>query len=433
MPRRIVRGIDYKRTAALGIDELFVQKEKSDDNHFYTWQLDPDIDVCPNCGSAFFKPHNLFHREYVDVITADSTFKTVTLFYEFYKYRCLNPKCGSIFSKQINFASVYDNVTYRLEDTIAHLVIKGYSYGEISSLLSYSLTKQAIGNIFNRWVRRRIDRISFKQVPKCLAVISGVSKYDQYTLFLNLDGGIRIFDAIFGVNSLDIAAWLRNTGLTDVDTLISDCDPTIYDVINDNLQENTYIIPIDYWFKLVRDDFAEYSHEILKWCTVKNKNELILKSKSELGFRSSDLEMLIKARPEIEQPYRDYNELKELIKSRDEEWTYNKIQIWAESVCPDFKKELGSTILRLNTYKEAIYQHELHPELVPENLAYLTDELERTINNGKSDIFSDACLKAKILFSVPADLGNWQGVPIEEVINTLQSANTYGGNIYDYK
>ena len=68
MPRRVNRIVDFDRTELLGIDELFVQKGKGDDDHFFTWQHEPDVDFCPYCGSVEYKTHNLFSREYTDAI-----------------------------------------------------------------------------------------------------------------------------------------------------------------------------------------------------------------------------------------------------------------------------------------------------------------------------------------------------------------------------
>ena len=430
MPRRVDRSVDFNRTELLGIDELFVQRGKGNDEYFVTWQHESAAQPCPYCGSQDYKTHDLFGREYIDVIRQGDSFQSVKILYEFYKYRCLNPDCGKIFHNSIDFASINDNVTHRLENTVADLVIKGYSYGEIEDILSYSLTRQAVGQIFNRWGKNKLDYRVVKKSPKHLAVISGKTDLDQYTIFLNLDNGVRIFDAIYGVNSLDIVATLKSYGLTSIDTLISDCDPTIYDVINDNLPESTYIIPIYYWFKLVNNDFAEYSHNVLKWCTVKDKDDIILRSEEELGFRTSDLQAIKDARPDIIQPHRDYNELRDIIRSRDEQWTYNKIRAWTETVCPGLKKELNATILRLELYREAIYQHELHPERVPENLFYLTEGLEKEVSSMRT--YSDACLKARLLFSVETDTENWQGVPIEEVTGKLKEINNYGGSINDY-
>ena len=306
--------------------------------------------------------------------------------FQFYKYRCLNPDCRHIFAKNISFASQNDNVTYRLEEEIARRVIGGSSYTEISTQLSFAITRQAVGQIFNRWVRNKEERRKVKTHPEALVVVSGRTDRDLYTLFLNIDNGIFIVDTI-----------------------------------NDNLPDSTYIIPVQYWFKLVNDDFAEYTHERLRWSTVRNKDRIIMQPESELGLRVTNRNLLLETRPAIQQPYYDFNELRDLINDRERQWTVNDLDSWTSHVDPDFRSYLEATILRLNAYKDLIYQHELHRELVPDRLYALTNRVEKLVSEART--FSDTQLKARLLYSVPAELDDWRGIPIETVIAALEEMN----------
>lgn len=421
MARRSIRHWDEDRTALLDLDELFVIKGQGDSNNYFGWLQDQEVDRCPMCGSDFIKVQDLFPKTYYDVIDDHGTKRIITLIFQFYKYRCLNGNCRHIFAKDIRFASQNDNVTYRLEDEIAKRVIRGYSYNDISIQFSDTITRQAVGQIFNRWVRKKEDQRKIKKPPSALVVVSGRTDQDQYTLFLSIDNGINIFDVVYGVSSLEISGKLRQYGLNSIKTIISDCEPTIVYTINDNLPSATYIIPVQYWFKFVTEDFAEYSHEVLKWSPVRNKDYLIMLPESELGYRVSDRNILLETRADIQQPYYDYNELRDLINDRESPWTVNDLDTWTAHVDSGFRNHLEATILRLNAYKDLIYQHELHRDLIPDRLYALTSRVEELISQART--FSDAQLKARLLYSVPSELDDWRGIAIETVIAVLEEMN----------
>lgn len=233
MGRRAKRQWDDDRTELLNQPELWVQKGKGGQHYFRAWLVESDVESCPLCGSDVIKVQDLFSKTYTDLVSDGNQKRVISLEYRFYKWRCLNYKCRHIFARDIGFATKYDNVTHRLEDEIARLVIEGRSYGEICDQLDGPITRQAIGQIFNRWVRSRDDQRRILHPPQNLAVLSGRTDRERYTIFLNLDDGIRIFDVLYGVDSADIAAVLRKLDVTAVQTVLSDCDPIIAATVKD--------------------------------------------------------------------------------------------------------------------------------------------------------------------------------------------------------
>lgn len=421
MAKRIVRQLDEARSALLCQSELFVLKNIKGKTGFYARLINDDVDRCPVCGEVDLKNQGLFEKVYIDYLPDNHEKHVIFFTYQFNKYKCLNKQCHHIFSKSIGFASQRDHVTHRFEKEIVKRIINGDSYDTIAKSLSYSVTRQAVGQIFIRWVKGQEEARRIKTTPSTLAIISGKTDKDQYTLFLSLDKTIRILDIILGVSSLDIIGWIRRLDLDRIETVITDCDPVIVDTINDYLPQITYIIPVYYWFKLVAEDFKEYSRELLRWSQVRNKDSIIMLSESELGFNVSSRNKLLETRPAIRQPYKDYNELRETVFNREKLWTINDLDAWVASADPDLQKHLNATILRLNMYKDLIYQHELHREQIPNNLYQLSNDLESYVSKAKT--ISDAQLKARVLYSVPADLEDWRGIPIEEAISALRGMN----------
>ena len=254
MGRRTKRQWDDDRTDLLDQPELWVEKAKSGKNYFRAWLVESEVESCPLCGSDVIKVQDLFSKTYADLVSDGIQKRVISLEYRFYKWSCLNDKCRHIFARETGFATKYDNVTHRLEDEIARRVIEGWSYGEICEQLDGSITRQAIGQIFNRWVKSRDDQRRILHPPQSLAILSGRTDRECYTIFLNLDDGIRIFDVLYGVDSADIAAVLRKLDTTKVQTVLSDCNPIIVATVKDYFPDAVHIIPVDFWFKLVEDD-----------------------------------------------------------------------------------------------------------------------------------------------------------------------------------
>lgn len=424
MAKRIVRRWDEERTELLGQRELFVQEGKGGEYYYYAWLQEPEVETCPLCSGKVIKMQDLFSKTYQELIRKDDGSAVVTLEYGFHKFRCLNNECRHVFAKEIHFASRNDNVTYRLENEIARLVMSDLSYGAIHNQLQFSITRQAVGQIFNRWVRKKDELRKTLSPPSHIAIISGLTDRDRYTLILNLDDGIKVYDALYGVQSSDIAAVIRRIGSENIKTVLTDCDPTIVETVKDYLPNTDHVIPVHYWFKLVTDDFAAFTHDRIKWCTVPDKDELILQPETDLGYRVGNLERLFRERPAVKAPHKNFNDLRALINRRDEMWVFEELAEWVSELDPDFKADLATTIDRLYLNRSEIEAHVHHRDLVPEQLFMLTEAMEHHISNMRT--FSAEVLRARVLYSTDADLQNWSGTSITDVLTALDTLN--GGN-----
>jgi len=350
MARHVKRLWDEERTALLDQSELLVEKGKGGPDYFLAWLQEPEMLTCPLCSGKIIKIQDLFSKTYHELIQTGDGSTVVTLEYDFHKFRCLNDACRHIFAKEIRFASRRDNVTYRLESKIAQLVMDGLSYGDISNLFQSAITRQAVGQIFNRWVRKKEELRKTQNPPSSIAIVSGATDKDRYTAILNLDDGIKVYDVLFGVQSADIAAVIRRIGADRIKTILSNCDPTIIETIKDNLPKALHIIPVHYWFKLVSDDFAEYAHDRIKWCSVPDKDALIMRPETELGFRTSNISRLLNERPVIAKPYRNFNDLRALISRRDEMWVFQELADWIESTRYKTGKDCAGIFYSLQSF-----------------------------------------------------------------------------------
>ena len=139
-------------------------------------------------------------------------------------------------------------------------------------------------------------------------------------------------------------------------------------------------------------------------------------------MRQSDLKKILTMRPEMEEPYSDFNHLREMINRRDELWVYDELVEWIETVDDDFWEELSVTEYQLQYYRQDIEAHMHHRDAVPDRLYRLTTRLEEILK--KKRTFSTEVLKARVLYSQDANLDDWRGIPIEDVITTLEGNNS---------
>ena len=418
MAKRPRRRLDTDRTELLGLDELFVLNGRGDRNNFFAWQHEHELNRCPLCGGNIIKIQDHFSKTYYDYIVDSGHPRIIRLTHEFFKYRCLNEKCRHIFSKEIGFASKFDNVTYRLENEIAHKVIEGYSYSLIQGLFQDSISRQAIGQIFHRWTRRKESTRAIQNAPSSLAILTGQAGENLCTLFLSLDDGVRIFDILLGVNSADIRAVIRRL-VPSIETVITDCDPTVNDAVADFLPNALHIIPVELWFRPAADLYRRFAHEIIKWCPVPRKESLIMIPRSRITYSDEyALGRLLDARPDVKPAYEDYSRLRGLIERRGELWVYEELAEWADSVCDDTKDFMAPSLYLLQAYRSEIEAQTQHREAVPARLAEYVSELEDLLSQAK--IFSEDILRARVLYSVDSELDDWRGVPIQDVIQTLQ-------------
>lgn len=426
MARRLKRQSDDRRSQLLAIEELTVLKGIGDDSHYHTRLETEYPECCPRCGGANLKTHGSFSRNYTDCIMNGNTLQAITMVYQFHKYRCMNPDCRHIFAPEIGFASVNDNVTYRLEDMIADMVIKGFSYESISASLQNALSRQAVGQIFNRLIKARLEVRKPPAVPEVLGAVSGHTDKDDYVLIFSCDEEIRVLDILFGIDSDRITASLRRFGGTNTGFVLTDCDPTVYAAAEEALPGAAHIIPAELWLKLVRGDFSELAAEKLKWVNVPNKKSKVLEPKPEDEENlSHDLKRIFGERPLLKKPYDDYHKLVNLIMNRDFRWTIEELDEWPDMIDEEFRLRLSVTLLQYREYRNEIARHQEYPEKVPIGLLSATDRLEELIR--KRRIFSEEALRAAVLYSVHPESHDRRGIPIEEVIKKLEQLQERSG------
>ena len=114
--------------------------------------------ICPDCRGRRIKQQNSFTREFWDAAPIDDGL-IVKIEYTFHRYKCRNPRCGSVFSDPITFARPNCHVTKRFECFVFnYIILNSATLSQISKFTDYELSKQTIKNIFNRYLKDSVEK-----------------------------------------------------------------------------------------------------------------------------------------------------------------------------------------------------------------------------------------------------------------------------------
>lgn len=431
MGRQKIRQWDEERTILLGHDELLVQQGVGDSRNYVAWNHEIYCETCPECGSSNIKTQNLFSKNYIDCIWQNNRWRTVSLEYRFYKFRCQQTDCGHVFAKEISFASKRDNVTYRMGNEIAKAIIAGKSYRAVSNMFQGSVSPQAVGQIFNRWFYRTEAKRSWQDFPSSIAVLSGFLDSMECTIILNTEDGVRVFDVFAGIDSKIIGDFLQQ-GVHTVQTVYTDCNPIINDVVNDLFPNAVHVIPVEFWLEQVSFDFMDYFENALPTKPNRRMLNILTTPRPELGFRTQELDEYLEEYPEIQVPFEQFNHLYEMTSRKDESWVYPELVHWQESLPDDVKEALRYSILQLYHFQNEIGVSIDVRERIPPGLCLYFEALMGSIMS--EHIFSAEALKAKLLYAIDSDLQHWSGIPIMDLIDLYFDDEEQRGNEeYEYE
>ena len=146
--------IDERRTSELNLPELLVVSGEGDENHFFCILVPAKaFPACPDCGNPIVRNQGNMHREYLDVIWRRDDAALITIALEYRKNKCTATGCGRVYYPEFSFAGPYARTTRRLENAVVRMVLRGgLSYAEIANELEGRLSRQVIGQLFNRRV-----------------------------------------------------------------------------------------------------------------------------------------------------------------------------------------------------------------------------------------------------------------------------------------
>ena len=139
---------DNQRTKLLDLPGYKVLKRGDDPRIFFVDDTEPIEKFCPVCMSENLRNQGSRERMYIDLLKSPE-FPFIYIVYSLRKFKCRC--CGKVFFIQPTFAEPYSRLTNRLVDAIVRGVLSGgFSYEYVSQELCGEISRQVVGQIFNR-------------------------------------------------------------------------------------------------------------------------------------------------------------------------------------------------------------------------------------------------------------------------------------------
>lgn len=435
--KRLNDSLDLEGLAATGGDE----------DNIYIMNSDTSVPLCERCQlrmrqgenlihAARMKNHGKFEKKFFDVIKRpDGSFKVVTLHYLYYKYRCLDDTCPTVYQKPITFARENAHVTRRFEDYVVGLASM-MSYSEVSNRLMINtvneegytdllqtVSKQAVGDIVKRWTETRDIERGDIHTPELLGLMKFTADGKDYVISFDAgDKELRIIDIIPSLDSSLLAAFLRRLDLSVLKGVVTDCEPIIVDTAENTLTNIEVMVSIDAILEQAIHDFDTLIREDALRLPVQDK-EYLKAHPAEVAkssYASKELKAVTGRYPRISEGYDYLNRLRGIL-SRD--WDVTELSTWEQSTPDEIRDFFDSSTMLVTAYWEQMLHYYMRRNEVSVDLYQRLLGLNERINSFK--FYSKELFKSKLLY-IPDDYNEtyisddeWHGVPYENVMNAL--------------
>lgn len=426
-PRKL-KYYDQELDAQLDIEELAATG--GDSHHIFAMCHDTSTPVCPRCGGPV-ENHGKFKRLYIDVTTdEDGNHQIVELDYLFYKYRCLDDECPTVFQKEIDFARENAHLTRRMENYIIELACY-MSYSGVSDTVLSIVTKQTVGQIIKRWVAEKDDERGFFYTPRILGLVSFELDTSNYILAVDAEGEKQnIIEVIPEVDSSLITAFIRKLDALHIEYVLTDCNPTIVDTVKSILPKAEVLVDTE---ALLADVLMEFDDLIKKDAkhTPNNVKKFIKEDPSKYQatgdvdtdrniYEIREIRDALKNKPRLSDAYDHVNRLRGIL---SQEWDATDIHQWANSIPPSCEGVFAISVGDVEEYWNELLRYYMRRTEISGDLYQHLQQLNDQIKKLKR--YSDEILRTRILY-LPELLNmmdtsdKWIGVPLETAIAVMK-------------
>lgn len=415
------RQYNIELTENLDIEEL--EAIEGDSYNIVAMNADREMPCCIRCEGEV-RNHGRFEKEYTDIIKKDDgTLKFISLHYVFYKYRCTNCDCHTLFQKPIYFARENANVTKRFEDYVVHLAMY-LSYSKVENIIKSAVSKQAVGQIIKRWTAAKDEERGNFFTPKTLGLVSCKSDKDYYIVVIDAtDKDLCVMEVLPSKSSDLIISLLNHMDNSEINFVITDCDPMIVDTVRDRLPGAELLVDTAALLEVVVSNFNQIINEDASHVYNVDKDRLkknpaILKEGD--GSRIRDI---TNTKPRVSSAYDHVNNLRSIL---SREWDIDEIWAWKEQIPIDCKQEFELTSAYIEAYWQEFMNFYKRRTVVTdelyEKLMLLNEKIQKNFTS-----YSDEILRSRILYSSHTNKKTedgeikWRGIPIDIVLKTIDT------------
>lgn len=397
--------------------------------------MSPDtaMPVCAECGGSV-ENHGRFARTLIDIVSVDGEKQFARLHYYFYKYRCLNPECGAVFQKPIEFVKENSKTTKRYEDEVLRHVMYESLDKAREDMADYIvhgceddlISKPAMSKLVKRWVRDKDEARKFV-TPQGVLIYTYEAYHKSYTVICELDDRpLAILEVFPFISASAIREFFSKIEPEYLAAVIIDGNPVVYETLKEIIKPDRIWVDTDAIKQILLDEYdacvferaKNYSKEVRKNLRSTGANLDVEDAAKVYNIRRKD--------KVLQSAYKKYAELYVLLQEHRDIF---EVKPWMEDLSEEDRTTFSMTLFYLDSYWPEIVNYYKRRNDVSgsryEKLYELNQKIEQYFSQCTDDVF-----RARMLYSDFKEFDNktpWHGIPVDDLLDILDDMITEGG------
>lgn len=397
--------------------------------------MSPDtaMPLCAECCGPV-ENHGRFARTLIDIVSVDGEKQFARLHYYFYKYRCLNPECGAVFQKPIEFVKENSKTTKRYEDEVLRHVMYESLDKAREDMADYIvhgceddlISKPAMSKLVKRWVRDKDEARKFV-TPQGILIYTYESYHKSYTVICELDDRpLAILEVFPFISASAIREFFSKIEPEYLAAVIIDGNPVVYETLKEIIKPDRIWVDTDAIKQILLDEYdacvferaKNYSKEVRKNLRSTGANLDVEDAVKVYNIRRND--------KVLQSAYKKYAELYVLLQEHRDIF---EVKPWMEDLSEEDRTTFSMTLFYLDSYWPEIVNYYKRRNDVSgsryEKLYELNQKIEQYFSQCTDDVF-----RARMLYSDFKEFDNktpWHGIPVDDLLDILDDMITEGG------
>lgn len=385
------------------------------------------------------EPFQYYSKTYLDCLETDDGVEYISLDHRFVKYiQTYKDEQGNTryrkFTKGYYFAERNATITKRLEQRIVLLAMKS-SFLDTAAAMDNLLTRQTIGVIVKKWVKK-CDVLRDKFLtPRKMAIMSGTDDENGYVFFMDIQTTkIIIIDVIAGISSDEIRKELQKFEIDKIQYLLTDSNSILVDTLRGSIADKntTLAVEADSLVPVINSKIMEYMKKHERQIPAETKDYILI-AKDQLGENPGErVDAALESRPKLREIYEHVNWLRQIIKAVDRDG-YDDFRKWIAQIPEDSEGIFDDASVYIENYEEEILNfYRRRREIsgsVYVRIRNLVDKLSRWSERAP-DLMRARMLYASIVDDYEdLEEHQWKGLTYEDVMDNIEMLIDEGGKI----
>ena len=404
-----------------------------DEHDIKAMSPETSMPTCAECGGPV-ENHGRFNRTLIDVVSVDGYKQFARLHYYFYKYRCLDPECGAVFQKPVEFVKENSKTTKRYEDEVLrHLMYESIDKTRedmadyiVDGRKEDLISKPAMSKLVKRWVRDKDDARKFV-TPQGILIYTYEAYYKSYTVICELDNRtLAVIEVFPYISASAIKEFFSKIEPEYLAAVIIDGNPVVYEALKEVVKPDKILVDTDAIKQILLDEYDACVFERAKNYSKEVRRNLRSKGADLVEEDAAKVYSIRRKDKVLRSAFQKYAELYALLQDHRDIF---EVKPWMEDLSEDDRTTFAMTLFYLDSYWTEIVNYYKRRNNVSdsryEKLYKLNEKIEQYFSQCTDDVF-----RARLLYSDFKEFDNktpWHGIPVDDLLDILDNMIAEGG------